>query len=42
MSNKGKKVGHSDLFIVHDTAPCHGALPHQVYYHMYTKFDDPA
>jgi len=26
MSNKGKKVGHSDLVIVQDTPPCHDVL----------------
>jgi len=30
MSYKGKK-GYSDLVIVHDTAPCHDVLPHQVW-----------
>jgi len=23
---------HSDLVIVHDTAPCHDVLPHQVWW----------
>jgi len=36
MFYKGKKVGHSNLVIVHDTVPCHD-VP---YYH--TKFGHPA
>jgi len=29
MSQKGPKVGHSDLVIVHNTAPCLDVLLHQ-------------
>jgi len=30
MVHKGQNVGHSDLVLVHDTAPSHDVLPHQV------------
>jgi len=31
-SYKGKKLGHTDLVIVHDTVSCHDVLPHQVWW----------
>jgi len=30
MSYKGQKVGHSDLFIVHEAVSSHDVLSHQV------------